>query len=102
MSVVIRGIDVPENCYSCPFCDYEEAHCLASKGRPTGATRYGKRVDWCPMGQLPEKHGRLIDAGQFEVIGYCVIPGASNDTFDDGVKWLIEKIDQAPTIVEEE
>lgn len=54
------------------------------------------------MGQLPEKHGRLIDAGQFEVIGYCVIPGASNDTFDDGVKWLIEKIDQAPTIVEEE
>lgn len=54
------------------------------------------------MGQLPEKHGRLIDAGEFEVISYCVIPGASNDTFDDGVIWLAEKIDQAPTIVEEE
>ena len=102
MSVVIKGLDVPKNCDACPFCDYEEAHCLASKGRPTDATRYTQRMDWCPMGQLPAEHGRLIDAGQFDVISYCVIPGASNDTFDDGVMWMLEQMDKSPTIMEEE
>lgn len=100
MSVVIKGLDIPATCDACPFCDYEEAHCLAGGGRATDATRYTQRMEWCPMGeQLPKKHGRLIDAGNFEVIG---IPGERNGTFDDGVMWLAEQIDKAPTIVEEE
>lgn len=102
MSVVIRGLKVPKNCDSCPFCDYEQAHCLASDERPTDDTRRTQRMEWCPMDGLPEKHGRLIDADEFEVIGYCAIPGANNDTFDDGVRWLAEKIDKAKTIVKEE
>lgn len=99
MSVVIKGLDIPATCDACPFCDYEEAHCLAGGDRATDATRYTQRMEWCPMGELPAKHGRLIDAGNFEVIG---IPDERNGTFDDGVMWLAEQIDKAPTIVEEE
>lgn len=41
---------------------------------------------------------RLIDADQFEVIGYKVPEGYDPDSFCAGVEFLAEKIDEAPTI----
>ena len=47
---------------------------------------------------LPEHHGRLIDADEFEVVG---LQDKSID-FIEGARWMLEKIDNAPTIVEAE
>lgn len=44
---------------------------------------------------------RLIDADVFEVVAYKGIPEGYNDTFGDGVDWILEKIDRQPTIVPE-
>ena len=44
-------------------------------------------------------HGRLIDADALDVIGYCGIPQGREDTFDSGVMWLAERIDELPTII---
>ena len=41
---------------------------------------------------------RLIDADAFEVVAYKGIPEGYNDTFGDGVDWILEKIDRQPTI----
>ena len=43
---------------------------------------------------------RLIDIDEFEFIDYSwnEVLDRFSDTFDDGVMWLAEKIDQAPTI----
>lgn len=41
---------------------------------------------------------RPIDADQFELISYTKIPDGFTDSFDDGVCWLAEQIDAAPTI----
>ena len=64
MSILIKGMEMPKNCYTCPFCDYVSARCDAVKGTPyTPADRYEKRADWCPLIEIPP-HGRLIDADE--------------------------------------
>lgn len=45
---------------------------------------------------LPKGHGRLIDADRFDVISFQHI----SDDFDNGIMWLAEQIDRAPTIIE--
>jgi hypothetical protein len=64
MSVLIKGMKMPENCleckikaweerynvYVCPFGGILELSCLAN----------GRR-DECPLVELPEKHGRLVE-----------------------------------------
>lgn len=62
MSVYIKDMEMPKNCYVCPFCDYVSARCDAVKGTPyTPQNRYEARAEWCPLVPVPE-HGRLIDA----------------------------------------
>ena len=67
MSVLIKGIEMPETCEDCQF------HCYHSHGEyvcvatpmfyPMNlANSKGIRKDWCPIIGIPEKHGRLIDA----------------------------------------
>ena len=67
MSVLIKGMNMPKNCreckikaweeryniYVCPFGGILELSCLAN----------GRR-DECPLVELPEKHGRLIDGDE--------------------------------------
>ena len=63
MSVLIKGMEMPKSCYVCPFCDYVSARCDAVKGNPyTQESRYEKRDDFCPLIEVPEPHGRMIDA----------------------------------------
>ena len=57
----------------------------------------GKCPSWCPIiCQLPEGHGRLVDAEKLKE--YSVHFGETEYTFDfDAV--FVEEIDEAPTIV---
>lgn len=81
MSVIVKGMEMPASCRSCDFCDDEARFCKAAKefipmvGKPW----------FCPLVELPEKHGRLIDI----------------DALPQGrVEW--EDIDHAPIVVEAE
>lgn len=49
MAIIINGMDMPKNCAECPFCDYEEAHCIAANDKPTTERRYNEREPWCPL-----------------------------------------------------
>ena len=69
MNVLIRGMKMPSECRKCFMMDYGtmtgETYCevngktLAENYRPI---EFDGRPDWCPLVELPEKHGRLIDA----------------------------------------
>ena len=54
------NLDVPESCYSCPFCDYEEGYCLADK-KERNVSEYSNRLlekkkpDWCPCVEVKEE-----------------------------------------------
>lgn len=63
MSVFIKGIEKPKNCYGCDFnmYDYElNCYCKINHGKTD-------KDDWtcdkpCPIVEIPAPHGRLIDA----------------------------------------
>lgn len=65
-SILIKGMTMPENCIKCPlqfggWC-YASPPEIDERVAPTvdEAWEQGK-PDWCPLVELPEKHGRLID-----------------------------------------
>lgn len=69
MSVLIKGMRMPECCDVCMFACWsnlsQTASCKLKEYEPCFAnfsTKYkSKRAGFCPLVELPEKHGRLID-----------------------------------------
>ena len=83
MSVLIKGMEMPQNCEECPI--------VCRIGVEGFGFHSDKRADDCPIVELPTPHGRLIDADALsEIAGKRC--GVIN----------IRHIDEAPTIIEEE
>ena len=66
MSVVIKGMDKPKNCFSCEF-NSSDCHCKINHGKID-------RDDWtcdmpCPIVEVPAPHGDLIDIDSKITIG---------------------------------
>lgn len=67
MSILIKGMKMPENCIKCPMqfggmCYVMPAEVDVSRVAPTveEAWKQGK-PDWCPLVEIPEPYGDLID-----------------------------------------
>jgi hypothetical protein len=74
MSILIKGIEMPKSCIDCP-CSLNPFFCKARECRPiTGGNGIEptddaiqvSRPDWCPLVEVPGKHGRTIDADELE------------------------------------
>ena len=100
MSVLIKGMKMPENCDNCffvgrgypdwcgiPWIPKEEDEIDDTSVRP----------DWCPLVALPEKHGRLID----ELVAYDKIAEQEGGYYMDmdGVDMGLQ---ETPTVIEAE
>ena len=108
MSVVVR-MEMPKNCHECPVShqSFGDTPCwcklafekneAVSDGLMWREVDPQTRPDWCPIiCQLPEGHGRLVDADALKE--HSVHFGETEYTFDfDAV--FVEEIDEAPTIV---
>ena len=71
MSILIKGMRMPKNCIKCPMqfggmCYVMPAEVDESRVAPTveEALKQGK-PDWCPLIEIPESHGDLIDRDAF-------------------------------------
>ncbi|MBQ7247115.1 MAG: hypothetical protein IJS22_03375 [Lachnospiraceae bacterium] len=106
MSILIKGMEMPGRCGSCPCLHAEHPiHCQAVKAdRSKRITApYGlPRPDWCPLIEVPP-HGRLIDADAYEKL----LQGLGNrdyrrekGTICDAVKFLHSHY--TPTVIEAE
>ena len=94
MSVLIKGMDMPKDCWSCPmmkrFCgetliDIKDSFI---------------RLSNCPLAEIPTPHGRLIDANKLAK----VIEDAMNREdypLDEAVE-ILGEIYVAKTIIEAE
>lgn len=61
MSVLIN-MDMPKNCLACRFLETSPSNgdfCVLTKRK---MFRFKNRPDDCPLIEVPEPHGRLIDA----------------------------------------
>lgn len=96
MSVIIMGMEMPKCCWMCPCSNKEFAFCEAVKQE-----RYIPHTstipEWCPLVEVPDGHGRLIDADELFPIYADLMDGGD-------VKPVIPKavIDVAPTIIGED
>ena len=113
MSILIKGMKMPDGCYNCPFfrivsaqktitaiplIQYTKAFCLALKTEFLSETNIAVRPSDCPLTEVPP-HGRLIDADALEKCGEIV----KQDQGYYYVKGVAQtSIYNAPTIIEEE
>lgn len=74
MSVLIRNMKMPKCCDVCQFSDWSNLHqtalCKVYDYEPCfedfSQEYTSKRSNNCPLVELPEKHGRLIDADELK------------------------------------
>ena len=88
MSVLIKGIGMPEDCFSCPL--KEEGFCNITNAY---AGEINERNSDCPLVELPEHHGRIIDEDEI------IVPSLSS--WADQVI-AADAIQDAPTVIEAE
>jgi len=64
MSLIIKGMDMPKSCYDCDLFSGEGFLCPLVIETTNDWSRefMYKRVDECPLVEIPTPHGRLIDA----------------------------------------
>jgi len=98
MSVIIKGVQMPQSCSDCRL-NYDQCACSV-----TGTGWYSdtmvllgfncdeERLQNCPLVELPEHHGRLIDADEMRNLWTgCSINGS-----------ILPLLDARPTVVEAE
>ena len=69
MSVIVKGMKMPENCDVCMFSDWSNLHqtaaCKICEYNPCfddfSREHLSKRANFCPLAEIPPRHGRLID-----------------------------------------
>ncbi len=89
MSVLIKGMEMPKNCWDCPlFC----------KNSLDSDDRKSQRKADCPLTELPIHRGRLIDADRL----LAFIKSAAGNQISVRLSVVLGSIEHAPTVVEAE
>ena len=98
MSILIKGMDMPKNCWSCRLETI--INCEPLMGNESASKYKDKRHKNCPLIELPP-HGRLIDAGDLSMMHFthCKHEG---DTMYVSFCEVAKNIFDAPTIIEAE
>ena len=91
MSVLVKGMSIPDNCESCRFAT-GFGFCLAKSDNFCGYTNDRKRPEWCPLVEVPEPHGDLIDKDD---ICFSMTNGTDQDIAEEALK-------EVPTVIEAE
>ncbi len=91
MSILIKGMEMPESCNKCPLS--VNGYCRII-GYPNGdaiSKRY--KPLWCPLAEVP-MHGRLIDAD-------ALMEHIGRERLDSRER-IAQMVNTAPTIIEAE
>lgn len=96
MSVLIRGMEMPENCDKCRFQSELRLYCDAMPYNFCGNTDDIERPDWCPLIEIPP-HGRLIDADALKT----AFPTCDNH-MNIKIAAVRATINHAPTVIDAE
>ena len=101
MSVIVKGMEMPENCMSCPFpsvgVDWYYCYCPGVDGKAYDFEQSKTVPDDCPLIALPDKHGRLVDADAM-----CNDLATVDPRYETMIDWCIRVTEAQPTIVESE
>ncbi len=75
MSVLIKGMKMPSACRECTLNEYYEqtgkTWCFPADGILADDYKpiiFDGRPEWCPLVEIPEKHGQLFDSDQVKKV----------------------------------
>lgn len=94
MSVLVKGMKMPKSCGRCWF-NNSSLSCAITGSCIDRDDENGDRLDDCPIVELPDKHGRLVDADESEKYFWEHLD-------DNGMAGAMNAINEMPTIVESE
>lgn len=115
MSVLIKGMKMPEDCPKCPLSHWNKLDQLTGcelvrRYVPESESSYwqsDKRPEWCPLVGLPD-HGNLVDMDEFSRAMYheAFEVDSALQKWESGC-WIRYKMferlrDSAPVIIPEE
>ena len=103
MSVVVKGMDVPKNCVDC----YIENCGICRQTGKVMSMSWTSRLDRCPLVELPEHYGRLIDADALmNIFADCLVKISErygiNSAVAGAVAGAMKLLDLQPTVLEKE
>lgn len=97
MSIIVKGMEIPESCGRCDF-NVSSLYCNRTGSEIDRDYEYSERLSDCPIFELPEKHGDLIDRDTLKEASY----EAKNNGFGYAQVVDVWDIDRASTIFEAE
>ena len=92
MGVYIKGMDMPKRCGECHFCHsvcFETWCCITERDD----VLFDAIPEWCPLTEVPEPHGRLIDIEDTALLKTVSCGGLST-------KKLWKRIKEQPIVIE--
>ena len=95
MSVLINGMEMPKSCGNCYMFSFLSDSCRITNHvtKEMNDKMFDRRFDDCPLIEVPEPHGRLIDA---DAIPYKKIMYDDDDFYYGVTKPYIDRI---PTVI---
>lgn len=73
MSLILKGMQIPENCAKCGLMCVLRHFNILNDNRP----------DDCPLIELPEHHGRLIDENEVRTVMNWLLTQPQRPTWND-------------------
>ena len=108
MSVLIKGMEMPKSCGRCWF-NKSSLSCAITGSYIDRDDENRERLDDCPLVEVPEPHGRLIDKDRLKREMLWNFAGekiplydCDNNPVDFHVKDVEATINSQPTVIEPE
>ena len=105
MGIYIKGMEMPKDCRECKMLTYYSTsgcsmcdisgNALARNFKPIP---FDGRPDWCPLIEIPESHGDLIDRDAL----LDMVRDVNTDYYCEVLGVTVEDIDSVPTVIEAE
>ena len=103
MSIIVKGMKMPDSCAVCRFAGKGGYHMERVVCMFTGENEDAEKVDRlpeCPLVALPDKHGRLVDADA--IVNAMNDMKVGGEVFVTAVEYVKLIMNDADTIVEAE
>ena len=106
MSVIIKDMYIPGRCKDCRFANYVNLCVYICMANSKIIEDVEHSPDDCPLVELPEKHGRLIDVDELIEFIENRYNVTWKDDYEGGIKDactdILEKISDIPIVIEAE
>jgi len=103
MSVIVKGMKMPDSCAVCRFAGkggYHMERVVCMFTRKNEDAKNVDRLSDCPLVALPDKHGRLVDADA--IVNAMNDMKVGGEVFVTAVEYVKLIMNDADTIVEAE